>query len=352
MFLELFKGSSGAEYYAKCFRKVPKNSKVECKKQENIFELMAAENPNKLEELREYYRKNLKDKIFLLKLEVEEKPLQILYIHDRNDELEKFVSTFSEYLPYYVNCGDVLQCIPIDDSLSEKLSRFSKTCWEGPNVPNRDTKVNGIYGELFLDFYERIVKKDLLASTYASRRDFNSKKENSGFDNVLFAMKNGKVEFVFAECKFVVNRSTAKDELIEDIKGDPSKEKTGHLTYEYINNYVMFVVQKAAYFSDDDKALLKSFMADLNNVLINEGGDFVNYLINHEITINCVFFAIFQNKSSEIKDFIDTYNKIEKEAKASLDTIGFKNYNIEIVFIPTEATSMKIKGAIHDSYAN
>lgn len=313
---------------------------------------MTAENPNNLEELREYYHKNLEGNVFLIKLKVEDKPLQILYNHDRGDEVKKFVSTFSEYLPYYVNCGDVLQCISIDDSLSETLSHFSKTCWEGPIVPNRDTKINGIYGELFLDFYERIVKKDVLASTYASRRDFNSKRENRGFDNVLFTIKDGRIEFVFAESKFVANKSAAKDELIEDIKGNPSEKKAGHLTYEYINNYVMFVVQKAAYFSDDDKALLKGFMADLNNVLINKKGDFVKYLIDNKITINCVFFAIFQNNSSEIKDFIDAYDRIEKEAKASLDTIGFKNYNIEIVFIPTEATSMEIKGAIHDSYAN
>lgn len=79
---------------------------------------------------------------------------------------------------------------------------------------------------MFLDFYERIVNKAKLASTYVSRRDFNSNYENKGFDNALFLINNGEIEFVFAESKFVSTKTTAKNSLLEDITGKPASGNT------------------------------------------------------------------------------------------------------------------------------
>lgn len=41
---------------------------------------------------------------------------------------------------------------------------------------------------------------------------------------------------------------------------------------------------------------------------------------------------------------------MQAEAKQHLEAIGFKNYSIEIVFIPTFSGSMEIKGAIDKFY--
>lgn len=307
-----------------------------------------------IEKLEKYYCVEHERKIFCTKLCVEGKCFDILYDYDKKDEIDNFVSNFSEYLPYYVYNADTLEWIDTEGDISTKLKEISKKCWNGPNVPSRDKNVNGIFGEVFLDFYERIVKKAKLACTYASRRDFNSNNENRGFDNVLFSIKNNIIEFVFAESKFVIDKSTASAALVKDIKGEPvsgdKKAVVGHLTKDYMNDYITFVVEKNSYFSDSDKELLKPFIRNLNDVLINQNGNFIDFLINNDVRINCVFFAIFKNQSINPADYIDAYDCIYSEAEKHLKDIGFKNYSIEIVFIPTKSRSTEIKGAIDEYY--
>ena len=308
-----------------------------------------------LEQLEMFYSSQHKERIFFSRLCVQGKSFDILYDYDKKDEIDKFVSSFTEYLPYYVYNADTLECIDPTGDVSAKLAEISKKCWNGPTIPNREARVNGIFGEVFLDFYERIVKKARLASTYASRRDFNINSENRGYDNVLFIIEPNTVEFVFAESKFVTTKSSASTELINDIKGEPAaegkKEKVGHLTIEFMNRYITFIIEKSAFFSDEDKRLLKPFIQDLNNELINGEGDFISFLINRNIRVNCVFFAIFQDKHIDPASFIKEYDQIEAEAKLHLERMGIKNYGIEIVFIPTNAKSMEIKGAIDGYYS-
>lgn len=309
---------------------------------------------NRLEDLQNYYATNHKNNIFCTRLCVDGKCFDILYDYEKKNEIESFVSSFSEYLPYYVYNADNLEFIDVDGKISEKLSELSKRCWTGPNVPSRDKNVNGIFGEVFLDFYERIVKKAKLACTYASRRDFNSNYENRGFDNVLFALNNNQVEVVFAESKFVSDKSSATSALIKDIKGEPASNGenavAGHLTKKFMNDYITFVVEKNSFFSDEDKRLLKPFISELNNVLINEKGDFISFLKEKNTCINCVFFAIFRNNSINPADYVSAYDQIYEEAKKHLEQIGFMNYYIEIVFIPTCSRSTDIKGAIDGYY--
>lgn len=214
---------------------------------------------NNLENLKNYFCTEHEKKIFCTKLCVKGKCFDILYDYDKKHEIDNFVSNFSEYLPYYVYNADTLECIDTEGDLSTILKEISKKCWNGPNVPSRNKNVNGIFGEVFLDFYERIVKKATVACTYASRRDFNSNYENKGYDNVLFR-------------------------------------------------------------------------------------------INNDVCVNCVFFAIFKNKSVNPSDYVDAYDSIYSEAEKHLKNIGFKNYYIEIVFIPTKSKSTEIKGAINEYY--
>lgn len=292
--------------------------------------------------LENYLETNHKNKIFHTRLTVNDKSFHVVYDYDKKEEIEKFVSNFTEYLPYYVHPADVLEYLDEEEDLSKQLLVLSQKCWNGPIVPTRDAKVNGIFGEVFLDFYERIVNNAKLASTYASRRDFNSNYENKGFDNVLFLINNNKIEFVFAESKFVNNKSAARYSLVKD-----SEE---HLTKQFLNDYVTFIVEKNCFFSDDDKRLLKPFFSELNTLLAQGETDFVSFLIQKNIKINCVFFAIFRNTNTDPNYYCDCYKAIEEEAKAHLEDIGFTNYSVEIVFIPTKSLSMKIKGEIDGYY--
>lgn len=307
-----------------------------------------------LKDLESYFEAEHKNKIFCTRLSVDDKKFYVLYDYSKKDEIDKFVSNFTEYLPYYVYNADSLESIDSQENISKRLAEISKMCWNGPTVPKRDLKVNGIFGEVFLDFYERIVKKDKLASTYASRRDFKSKSENKGFDNVLFAINNNEIEFVFAESKFVASRSNANSALVSDISGAPAtKDKPriiGHLTLDFMNDYITFIVEKGTFFSDADKMILKPFFKELNDVLMNKGGNFVSFLIDKKVKINCVFFAIFKCASITPADYIVAYNEIEATARSHLEKMGFKKYSIEIVFIPTQASSMEIKGAINGYY--
>lgn len=307
-----------------------------------------------IKDLESYYDSEHKNKIFCTRLCVEGKNFHILYDYSKKNEIDKFVSNFTEYLPYYVYNADSLECIDPEGNIGKKLVEISKTCWNGPTVPKRNLKANGIFGEVFLDFYERIVKKEKLASTYASRRDFKSKSENKGFDNVLFTINNNEIEFVFAESKFVVNKSNANSALVSDITGTPASndkpEVIGHLTSDFMNDYITFVVEKGSFFSDSDKMLLKPFFRELNDVLMNKGGNFISFLIEKEITVNCVFFAIFKCTSTTPSDYIKAYDEIEATAKDYLEKMGIKKYGIEIVFIPTQSSSMEIKGAIDEYY--
>lgn len=308
----------------------------------------------KINNLSQYYFDEHKDKIFRTRLCVEGKCFDILYNYDKKDEIQKFLTNFTEYLPYYVSNSDLLEAADFKDNIGAKLSELSKRYWGGPNIPDRDYKMNGIFGELFLDFYERIVKNSKLACTYVSRRNFNSDGESTGFDNVLFRVTNDGVEPVFAEAKFVATKSSAKSALIEDIKGKPAKgnqkEKIGHLTFNFLNDYITFVVEKQAFFSDEDKNILKPFFSKLNNVLMNGDGNFISFLIENDICVNCVFFAIFTDPHTSPMDYINAYDEIETEAKQHLEKMGFHNYNIEIVFIPTFSDSVDIKRAIDEFY--
>lgn len=36
-----------------------------------------------------------------------------MYDYDKKEEVEKFVSNFTEYLPYYVYPADVLECLDL-----------------------------------------------------------------------------------------------------------------------------------------------------------------------------------------------------------------------------------------------
>ena len=78
--------------------------------------------------------------------------------------------------------------------------------FQSGSIPNRGTKIDGIYGEVYNDFYIRnIIDKDRLVS-YISRRSYERPKgENEGIDLVGCGLKNNKLEITFSEAKFMTD---------------------------------------------------------------------------------------------------------------------------------------------------
>lgn len=303
--------------------------------------------------LRQYYIDNLKEKIFLEEKTINGKRYCILYIHNIMDEEESFVVTFSRYFPYYVWNEDQIKYIDININADSNLQDASKRCWNSEIVPERPTNANGIYGEVFLDFYERIVHDRKLITTFASRRAFNSNSEAMGYDHIGYIINNGELELVIGEAKYVATVYSAKDALIDDINGKVDSEGRtilGHLTEEYFNSFLNFIVQKKDTFSEIEKTEIEALMSDLNRELVVGSGNFLNYIISHNMKLNCVFFAIFQNNAAEPEDLENQYDSIYNEAVNSLSYMNISNYNIEIVFVPTNANSMQIKEKIDEFY--
>lgn len=303
----------------------------------------------------DYYSANYKKLLFFSKLSIEKKEYAIMYPHDEADEVERFVDNFTKYFPFYVWNEDQLEVLQLEKNVEDALEKASYDCWnDSVIVPQRQTKMNGIYGEVYLDFYERVVKNNKLVCTYAGKRSFRSNDETKGFDNVLYVINDSKIELVFSEAKFVVDCSAATLALKEDIIGKQktikNKAKLGHFTKEFLNDYISFIVQKNSYFSDEERVALRSFFKKLNDILVNGDKDFVQYLIDDKIKMNCVFFAIFKSNKFTPKDLITYYNQIYKQAESNLHAIGISNYSIEIVFVPTFSDSMKIKGDINEHY--
>lgn len=302
-----------------------------------------------------YYNEHHKNKIFYTEMRIEGIDYAIMYTHDNEHEVQLFLDNFTKYFPYYVWNEDQLELLSKDEDLDRTLLEVSRKCWNNSSiVPKRSTKVNGIYGEVYLDFYERIVKGNRIFITFAGKRSFSSNFESTGFDNVLFNIEQDSIELIFSEAKFVGNVSSACSSIIEDINGvkdvDKRKSRLGHLTKEFFNKYISFTIQKKSLFSEEDRFLIEPFITELNNVLVNQGEDFLQYLINKNIKIICVFFAIFESNSFSPIDFKTNYEEINQSAVKSLNYMGLSNYCIEIVFIPTKSKVMDIKEAINEFY--
>ena len=303
-----------------------------------------------IEELHEYYVANIKEKVFFEKKIINGKPYVVLYLHDVAAEVESFVETFVQYFPYYVWNEDQLDVLDISSGIKTALEKVSHRCWSSEIVPCRTTSTNGIYGELYLDFYERIVNERKLIITYASRRSFANNQESKGFDHLAYLINDGKLEIVFGEAKYVSGASVAKDNLLEDIRGKADGSEAGHLTKEYIEDFVNFAVQQNQQFSEAERLELKALMRELNTNLVNGRKNFMEYIIEQDIKINVVLFAVFKSTYKMPKHFEDYYDELHKEAENALNSIGIKNYSIEVVFIPTESTSMHIKEKIDEFY--
>ena len=158
---------------------------------------------------------------------------------------------------------------------------------------------------------------------------------------------NGIINICFCEAKFIGGASRVKNELIHDIEGDSSQP--GHVTKEYLNNYLCFIVEKGANVEENDKSIFEPFIDRLNKEL-DTGNDFISIIIKENICVNFVFFAIFDSKKRNPEKIESSYHEIFDKCKEHITAIGFSNYKIEIVFIPTENKPIDIKKEIDKEY--
>ena len=303
-----------------------------------------------------HYQSNYAHKVFLTRLSNPVQNAYIMYIYDYNQELDNFADTFLKYLPFYVRNSDYFEAIDESGDVDAQLANRSKSMRRNSKViPQRKIDSDGIYGELFLDFYLRIVSARNAVITYANKRSFASNYESTGPDNIVYYIDtNGDINICLCETKFVGGAANAKNNLIEDIVGKPASSgkkdgKPAHISTSYLNDYFQFVVEKGYYIPEPDKSLFKSFFIDLNGQLDN-GNNFVSILIQHNVCVNFVFFAIFDSKQRTPDKLKNHYDEIYSQCEQSIKTIGFSNYKIEIVFVPTENSTMDIKRAMEESY--
>lgn len=297
----------------------------------------------------DHYINNYSSKIFMTKLSIEDKSAYLMYIYEYGKELENFSETFLAYFPFYVRASDYFAALDENLDLDEQLRKRSKAIKQKSTVvPSRKKEMSGIYGELFLDFYLRIINAKKLILTYANKRSFNTDNETTGPDNVVYYVdKNDKINVCMCEAKFVGGAYNAKKALLEDVSGTPTK--MGHVTKEYLNDYFQFIVEKGFNVEASDVTIFQTFLSDLNKELDN-GNNFVQILINHNICVNFIFFAIFDSKKRKPEDLLLYYDEIYTQCELNIKDIGIKNYKIEIVFVPTENATMTIKGEIEKAY--
>ena len=309
-----------------------------------------------IKDLITHYQNNLARKIFMTKLSAEMQNAYIMYVYDYAHELDNFADTFLKYLPFYVRNSDYFESIDQAQDIDLQLISRSKSMRRNSQViPQRMIQVDGIYGELFLDFYLRIVNARNSVITYANKRPFGSNYESTGPDNIVYFIDaDQNMNICLCETKFVGGAASAKNDLIEDIVGKPAAPgkkdgKPAHVSTSFINNYFQFVVEKGYQIPEPDRSQFKTFFAELNSQL-DQGNEFISILIKHNVCVNFVFFAIFDSKQRTPDKLKDYYDEIYDQCKKNIATIGFSNYKIEVVFIPTENSTMEIKKAMEKSY--
>lgn len=297
----------------------------------------------------DHYKNKYSSKVFMTRLSAKERNAYLMYIYEYEKELDNFSETFFAYFPFYVRASDYFSALDDNLDLDEQLKKRSKAIKEKSTVvPSRAPESSGIYGELFLDFYLRIINAKKLILTYANKRSFNTNNETTGPDNVVYYIdSDDNINVCICEAKFVGGASNAKNALLEDISG--TQMKKGHITTEYLNDYFQFIVEKGFNVELSDEKTFRSFLFDLNRELDNRN-DFVHILIEHNICVNFIFFAIFDSKKRQPEDLLTYYNELYYKCETNVKDIGIKNYKIEIVFVPTENDTMTIKNQIEKAY--
>ena len=301
----------------------------------------------KIEVLKEYYKKVCSPLIFVNETRLENDKIAKIYLYDfsTEQELENFKKVFQEYLPFYVMNFDVISLYDLEKDISRQLKNDAKYIYKSDITPDRKTGSNGIFGELFNDYYiKNIINKEIFL-TYLSRRTYNSGNwENQGIDIVACEEVNKKLNIILSEAKFVGSLSRAKKELKGDISGEHE-----HLNKEYINGYMDFVVNRQFGLDKVRSEEVQRLINEFNAKRWNEKLNFIDCINKLGCSCQFVYFAIFkQSRDRNIKDFKESINEIVNEFNNKIKETEIENYSIEVVFIPTFNTSMDLKNKMEE----
>lgn len=156
-----------------------------------------------------HYKANYEHKVFMTRLSHTMQNAYIMYIYDYPHELKNFSDTFLAYLPFYIRNSDYFETVNENEDVDAQLIARSKNMRKNSKIiPHRRIASDGIYGELFLDFYLRIVNGRKAVITYANKRSFDSNYESTGPDNIVYFLdENEKINICFCEAKFVTGAS-------------------------------------------------------------------------------------------------------------------------------------------------
>lgn len=297
--------------------------------------------------LKEYYKRVCSPLIFINETNLENNKNAKVYLYDFKDEEElyNFKKVFQEYLPFYVRNFDRISRYKITDNDEEigkmLLEKAKEIKFSSGSIPNRGTNIDGIYGEIYNDFYIRnVIDKDRLVS-YLSRKSYERPRgENEGIDIVGCSLKDDKVEISFSEAKFMTDIYSAKDNLILDTET--------HLDKEFINGFMNFVLQRQGDLINERTEIINEKINEFNDIKEDTGLSFIEVLNKLQFSVRFIYFAIFNNKHRDIVFYEGKIKEIINSFNSHIEKTGINNYEIEVVFIPTFNTSMTLKDKMEE----
>jgi len=307
-----------------------------------------------VKKLRDYYEKYCKKLVFVGEKQLNANNNCKMYFLNVSEETElnNYKKLFQEYLFFYIRNRDRL-CVHdtlINATSSEEISTSLKL--EGNKIrnikglyPEINVNKSGIYGELFNDFYLNIVKQEEVMSTYSIRSSFlvpNVK----GVDLIASTIEKENLTLIFSESKFVNSIYAASTSLCEDIVGNSSQ--IGHISKEYINEYMAFFINKnhSIYFNETNSNFIMEKINYLDFLIMNNNLKPIDAINEMNIKVRFDFFAIYNDSIYDIEQRKVYFERIMEQFHECVINTGIKNYDIEIVFIPTKNKAKKLKEAM------
>lgn len=302
---------------------------------------------NNIEILQDYYKRVCAPLIFINEFILENCCRAKVYLYDfkKEEELNNFKKVFQEYIPFYVKNFDRISRYKLtesDEDISKLLISKARHIKKTENIlPDRQIRMNGIYGEVYNDFYVRNVLQNERLITYLSRRSYERpNSENQGIDIVACSIKGENIEVVFSEAKFVTDINKAGIKLKDDVKS--------HVDKEYINNFLQFVMQKQGEVVNERKIEINNKINEFNDLMEDEDIKFIEALNRMNFSVKFIFFAIFNNEIRETVIYENKIKEIIEEFNSKVKETGINDYSIEVVFIPTFNSSMELKNKMEE----
>lgn len=302
---------------------------------------------NNIEILKDYYKRVCAPLIFINEYILEDCCRAKVYLYDfqKEEELNNFKKVFQEYIPFYVKNFDRISRYKLTESeeeISKLLLSKAKHIKKTENIlPDREIRMNGIYGEVYNDFYVRNILQNERLITYLSRRSYERpNSENQGIDIVACSIKDENIEVVFSEAKFVTDINSAGSKLKDDVQN--------HVSKDYINNFLQFVMQKQGEVINERKIEINNKINEFNDLMEDEEITFIETLNKMKFSVKFIFFAIFNNEIRETVIYESKIKEIIKEFNSKIEETEINDYSIEVVFVPTFNSSMNLKNKMEE----